>query len=138
MDNTTLNMLSVCASTLLLGACGTRVYTDRQVIREQPIVQAAAPAADRIVIVQPPAAPQEAMPPAPAANGYTWVPGRYVWRNGRWDWEAGQWVSGSIRPMPPVLQEQPPTVAPMAGARWIPGYWRYEGNDWVWTKGHWE
>lgn len=140
MDNTTLKMVSVCGSALLLGACGHRVYSEREVIREQPIVQAvAAPAPiEHITIVQPPAAPQETMPSAPSANGYTWVPGRYTWRGGRWDWEPGQWVSGSVRPMPPLMQESPPSVVPAPGARWIPGYWRYEGNDWVWSRGHWE
>jgi hypothetical protein len=140
MDNITLKMVSVCASTVLLGACGHRVYSEREVIREQPIVQTtAAPApTGQITIVQSPAAPQETMPPAPSANGYTWVPGRYVWRGGRWDWESGQWVNGSIRPMPPIVQESPPSMAPTPGARWIPGYWRYEGNDWVWSRGHWE
>jgi hypothetical protein len=127
----------VCASALLLCACGTRVV-ERQVIREQPIIQQApAQPAERIVVVQPPPAPQEDMTPAPSANGYTWVAGHYVWRDTGWTWERGRWVAGTIRPMPSPYNESP-TAAPAPSARWVPGYWDYVGNDWEWKKGHWE
>ena len=89
----------------MLAACGHRV-TEREIVREQPIVQQQQqPTTERIVIVQQPPAMQEPAPPAPAATGYTWVPGRYLWRDGRWQWESGQWVAGVVRPMPPALQE---------------------------------
>lgn len=78
------------------------------------------------------------MPPAPSANGYTWVPGRYVWRGGHWELGVGPVGQRLDPPMPPIVQESPPSMAPTPGARWIPGYWRYEGNDWVWSRGHWE
>lgn len=134
MNNTTLKTIPLCMSALLLGACGHRV-TEREVVREQPIVQAQAP--QGITIVQPPATPQEPTTPAPAASGYSWVPGHYVWNGGRWDWEAGRWVAGTVRSMPAPLQETP-TTPPASGGRWVPGYWTFSGTDWVWTRGHWE
>ena len=134
MNNTTLKTIPLCVSALLLGACAHRV-TEREVVREQPVVQAQAP--QSIMIVQPPAAPQEAPTPAPSTSGYSWVPGHYVWHGDRWDWEAGRWVAGQVRSMPAPLQETP-TTPPASGGRWIPGYWTFSGNDWVWTRGHWE
>jgi len=133
---TSLRLIPLCAGVLVLGACGHRV-TEREVIREQPIVQQApAQPAERVVIMQPPPAPQEEVAPAPSSTGYTWVAGHYVWRDG-WNWERGHWVAGSVRAMPSPYSEAP-TVAPAPGARWVPGYWDYVGNDWEWKKGHWE
>jgi|SoimicmetaTmtHAB_FD_contig_41_3974137_length_825_multi_2_in_0_out_0_2 hypothetical protein len=128
-----LKAFALCATGVLLSACGSRV-TEREVIREQPVVQPR-PAAENITIVQQPPAPLEQIPAAPA--GYSWVPGHYVWGNGRWVWEPGQWHAGAVRPMPPVLQESPPS-APLGEGRWVSGYWTFSGSDWVWTRGHWE
>ena len=133
-------MIPVCAAMLLLGACGTRV-TEREIIREQPIVRevpAPAPEPARVVIVQPPPVPVEEALPAPSATGYAWVRGHYVWRDDRWSWERGHWVAGAVRPMPPPYQEDQPSFAPRPGARWVSGYWDYVGNDWSWIRGHWE
>ena len=134
-----LRLLPVCAAALLLGACAHRV-TEHEVVREQPIVQQApaSPQPERVVVMQPPPAPQESMPPAPAASGYTWLPGHYTWHDG-WQWEPGQWVPGNVRPMPAPYDESPSSVAPPSGAsQWVPGYWDYNGSDWAWTRGHWE
>ena len=65
---TSLRAVPLCICVLLLGACATRTV-ERQVIREQPIVQQApAQPAERVVIMQP-AAPQEEIPPAPRQRG---------------------------------------------------------------------
>ncbi|HMC14981.1 MAG TPA: hypothetical protein VKI18_05075 [Albitalea sp.] len=135
--NTSLNVITIAAAAAMLGACASRVTT-HEVVREQPIVQQAQPSVvERVTVVQPPPAPSEQMPPAPAAVGYSWVPGHYVWRDSSWHWEAGQWRAGSIRPMPPALQESPPPPI-QPGARWVPGYWNFVGNDWVWVNGRWQ
>jgi hypothetical protein len=134
---TSLKILPICACAILLGACAHRV-TEREVIREQPIIQErTVQAPERVVIMQPPPAPQEDMSAAPAGGGYTWLAGHYVWRDGNWNWERGHWVQGAVRAMPPPNREDmsPP---PIPGARWVPGYWDYTGNDWTWNRGHWE
>jgi hypothetical protein len=134
---TSLRMVPLCVSVLMLGACTSRVV-ERQVVREQPIVQQApAQPAERVVIIPPPAAPQEEIPPAPSATGYAWVSGHYVWRDG-WNWQRGHWVAGSVRPMPSPYSEAPTQAPPAPDARWVSGYWDYVGNDWEWGKGHWE
>lgn len=131
---TSLRIVPLCISVLMLGACASRVV-ERQVVREQPIIQQApAQPVERVVVM--PAAPQEEIPPAPSATGYTWVAGHYVWRDG-WTWERGHWVAGTARPMPSRYAEAP-TEAPAPNARWVPGYWQFVGNDWEWRKGHWE
>ena len=112
--------------------CGTRtVVREQPIVQQQPVVER-----ERVVVMTPPAAQAETVPPAPAASGYTWVPGRYEWRDGRWVWLSGTWVSGTVRPVPAPNEEATPP-APFAGARWVPGYWRFAGNDWVWVRGHW-
>ena len=143
-----LPVVPLCASVALLAACGHRV-TEREVVREQPIVQMVQPApaavagalpAQRVIVMQPPPAPQEAVPPPPTAVGqYSWVAGHYSWRDG-WQWEPGQWVAGSVRPMPSPYREDPLAVpAPSnSAARWVPGYWEYDGRDWVWQRGRWD
>ena len=135
-----LRLLSVCAVSLVVGACAHRV-TEREVAREQPIVQQAPVTSsqpERAVVMQPPPAPQEPMTLPPATSGYTWLPGHYTWRDG-WHWEPGQWVVGNVRPMPAPYPEDPLSVAPpKGGAQWVPGYWDYDGRDWAWTSGHWE
>ena len=133
--NKVFQVIALGAAASILAACSTRVT--HEVVREQPIVQPQS-TVDRVTIVQPPPPPQESMSPAPAASGYTWVPGHYVWANGNWQWESGQWRTGSIRPMPPVREEVPPPP-PQVGARWVPGYWNIaSNNDWVWINGHWQ
>jgi hypothetical protein len=133
---TSLRTVLLCVPALMLGACASRVV-ERQVVHEQPIVQQApAQPAERVVIMPPPATPQEQIPPAPSATGYAWVAGHYVWHNG-WNWEPGHWVQGSARPMPSPYSEAP-TQPPAPDARWVPGYWDYVGHDWEWNKGHWE
>jgi WXXGXW repeat (2 copies) len=134
--------LSVLAAATL-AACSTREVireqpiVQREVVREQPIVQQQPVVErERVVVVQPPAAPSETIPPAPATAGYSWVAGHYEWRNGNWVWMPGQWVAGTVRPLPPLVQEERLTP-PSPGARWVPGYWRFAGNDWVWVRGHW-
>jgi WXXGXW repeat (2 copies) len=131
-------LLSVALAAAALGACATRTVTTREVIREQPVVQTApAPAAQpsTVMVLQPPPAPQESMPAAPAV-GYSWVAGHYEFRNGSWAWRPGQWVAGTIRPLPAPLDEsRPPPVG--ESSRWIPGHWTFIGNDWVWVKGRW-
>lgn len=130
-------ILPVCAASLMLGACAHRV-TEREIAREQPIVQPAPAQPEHVVVVQPPPVPQESMAPAPAPSGYAWLPGHYTWRDG-WHWEPGRWVTGHVRPMPAPYQEDPLAVAPPNGsAQWVPGYWDYNGSDWAWTGGHWE
>ena len=130
--NTLLKIASLGALATL-AACTTNRVT-REVVREQPIVQQAAP--ERVVVVQQPAAPVETIPPAPAATGYSWIAGHHEWRDGRWNWMPGQWVAGTVRPLPTVVQEAMPSP-PNPGARWVPGYWSLAGNDWVWVRGHW-
>jgi len=131
---TALKVVSVGAATALLAACSHTV-TEREVVRE-PVVQQVRPV-EHVTIVQPPPAPQEQMPPAPSASGYTWVPGHYAWRNGAWTWDPGQWRPGVIPAMPPLVQESIPP-APISTARWVPGYWNFGDNGWTWMKGHWE
>ena len=76
---------------LAVSACGTHT---REVVREQPIVQQQPTIErERTVVVNPPAAPVETIPPAPSASGYAWVSGHYVWRDGAWTWVPGQWVA---------------------------------------------
>ena len=131
----TLLKIATVGALATLAACTTRTVT-KETVREQPIVQQVAPAQERVVIVTPPATPTEAVPPAPAAAGYSWVAGYYEFRDGNWVWKPGQWVAGTVRPLPPVMQENP-SSPPMAGARWVPGYWTFAGNDWVWVRGRW-
>lgn len=132
--NTLLRMASL-AALASLAACTTHRVT-REVVREQPIVQQVAPQPERVVIVQPPAAPVETIPPAPATTGYSWVPGYYEWRDNRWEWRPGQWVVGAVKPLPPAIQETP-AAPPYAGARWVPGHWTLAGSDWIWVRGRW-
>ena len=129
----TLLRIATVGALATLAACTTRTVT-REVVREQPIVQQAAP--ERVVIVQQPAVPAETVPPAPSASGYSWVPGYYEWRDNTWIWKPGQWVAGTVRPVPPVIQETP-SSPPHSGARWLPGYWTFAGSDWVWVRGRW-
>src|SRR5262245_37033309 len=57
----------------------------REVVREQPVVQQQPVVErERVVVVQPPAAPSETIPAAPAVTGYSWVAGHYEWRNSNW------------------------------------------------------
>jgi hypothetical protein len=132
---TSLRMVPICMAVLMLGACASRTV-ERQVVHEQPIIQQAPAQPAERVVVMPPPAPREEIPPAPSATGYTWIAGQYVWRDG-WNWERGHWVVGSVRAMPSPYSEAP-TQVPAANARWVPGYWEYVGNDWEWKKGHWE
>jgi hypothetical protein len=89
---TTLIDFPVCASALLLGACAHRV-TERETIREQPVVVNQAPAPEQRILVTP--APREEIVASPAPSGSTWVPGRYVRRADRWEWVPGRWVAAS-------------------------------------------
>ena len=91
---TTLKVIPLCASALLLGACAQRI-TERETVREQPVLREAPPMSAS-VIVQPSAAPrEEIVAAAPASSGYTWVPGRYIRRADRWEWVPGRWVTGA-------------------------------------------
>jgi hypothetical protein len=141
----TLLKIATVGALATLAACSSHRVT-REVVREQPIVQQAAPTervvvqqaapAERVVIVQQPAAPVETIPPAPSTTGYSWVAGYYEFRDGTWAWKPGQWVAGTVRPAPALVQETTP-AQPHAGARWVPGYWSFAGNDWVWVRGRW-
>ena len=130
--------LGVAAMTVFTTAC-TRHVTEREYVtvpapaqqQQQPTV------VERVTVVQPPAAPHEEMPAAPATTGYSWVPGHYVRDDGRWKWVAGQWVAGTIAPMPQALAEATPSQ-PGPTDRWIPGYWTVDHSNWVWVKGHWD
>ena len=133
--NTSWKFIALGAAASMLGACATRVT--REIVHEQPIVQPSVERVERVTIVQPPAAPQEQIPPAPSVTGYSWIPGHHVWRDGTWVWERGQWTAGSIRAMPPVIQETPPPPT-QPGVSWVPGYWNFVGRDWVWVNGHWQ
>ncbi|TMH10276.1 MAG: hypothetical protein E6H58_20970 [Betaproteobacteria bacterium] len=129
-------LVSVGAATAMVAACSHTV-TEREVVR-QPVVQVQPQrTVENVTIIQPPPAPQEQMPPAPAATGYSWVPGHYAWRNGAWHWDQGQWRVGVVPPMPPLMQESIP-AAPVSTARWVPGYWSFGDTGWTWMKGHWE
>lgn len=128
------NVLFIAASSLAIVAC-TRTITEREIVREQPIVQPQSKV-EHITVVQPPAPPEQ-KPPPPASSGYSWVDGHYVWRDGRWTWEPGRWITGEIRPMPPIVRESPPP-APGPSAKWVPGYWSLSNNEWVWVRGHWQ
>ena len=134
--------IGVAASLTVLATGCTRHVTEREYVTVPTPVQQPAPppqptVVDRVTVVQPPAPPHEEMPPAPAATGYSWVPGHYEREDGRWKWQGGQWVAGAIRPMPPAVAESPPTqVGP--SSTWIPGYWAMDHGDWVWIKGHWD
>ena len=100
-----------------IAACGTHT---KEVVREQPIVQQQPVVErERVVVMTPPAAPTETIPPAPSPSGYTWVSGFYEFRDSRWVWVPGKWVVGSVRPVPQANSESPPP-APFAGARWVP------------------
>src|SRR5205814_3948531 len=93
------------AAAAMLAGCSHTV-TEREVVREQPIVQQRpATTVEHVTVIQPPPAPQEPMPPAPSTTGYSWVPGHYVWRDGNWSWDAGQWRLGTIPPMPQRMDE---------------------------------
>jgi hypothetical protein len=111
---------------------------ERQTVVQQPVAQEPRVVErERVVVVQPPSAPAETIPPAPAPTGYSWVSGHYEWQNGAWIWKSGYWVAGAIRPMPGALTETVPSAPPRANARWLPGHWSLAGNDWVWVRGHW-
>lgn len=136
--NTALKLVSIAAVAATFGACSTRTVT-REIVREQPIVQAAPQPTviERVTVVQPPPAPQEPMPPAPAAVGYSWVAGHYLWQDNRWVWQPGQWRAGTIRPLPTPMTESPSTPPGDPNSRWIPGHWTFVGSDWVWVRGRW-
>ena len=126
------------AAAAMVAACSHT--TEREIVREQPVVQQApapAPTVERVTVLQPPPTPQETMPAPPAPTGYTWVPGQHVFRNGQWQWESGSWRAGAVPPMPAMIQEPIP-VAPYPGSRWVPGYWSFGDNSWMWVKGHWQ
>jgi hypothetical protein len=129
-------IISAGAATAMVAACSHTV-TEREIVRQPVVEQQPATTVEHVTVIQPPAAPQEAMPPAPATTGYTWLPGHYVWRDGAWSWDAGQWRMGAVPAMPPLMQETIPP-APIATARWVPGYWNFSDNSWVWVKGHWQ
>jgi hypothetical protein len=134
--NTAWKLVSMSAAAAMVAACSHT--TEREIVREQPIVQQApTQTVERVTIVQPPPAPQETMPAPPAPTGYSWVPGHYAYRNGSWQWESGSWHAGAVPPMPPMVQESIPP-APYATSRWVPGYWSFSDNSWTWVKGHWQ
>lgn len=136
--NVVWKLTALAAAVTLVAGCGTRAT--HTVVREQPVVvqqQAPQPVVvERVTVVQPPAAPQEVAPPAPA-TGYSWVAGHHVWQDGRWVWRPGQWVAGTVRPLPAPMTEAQPAPPSDAPARWVPGYWNWGGNDWVWVRGRW-
>jgi hypothetical protein len=134
--NANWKLAPLTAAVALLAACGTRTV-EREVVREQPIVQQQPVATERVVVVQQPAPPTEQMTAPPAPTGYSWVAGHHVWQDGRWLWQPGQWVQGTARPLPQPMAEAPPMANPDANSRWVPGHWRWSGSDWVWVKGRW-
>jgi hypothetical protein len=141
--NTALKLVSMSAAAAMVAACSHT--TEREIVREQPIVQQApapapAPATtvEHVTVLQPPPAPQETMPAPPSSSGYTWVPGHYAFRNGQWQWESGTWHAGAVPPMPPMLAEAVPEPPPYPNSRWVPGYWSLADNSWTWMKGHWQ
>ncbi len=89
---TTLIVFPLCASALLLGACVHRV-TERETVREQPVVVSETPVSEQRIVVAP--APREEIVASPAPSGATWVPGRYIRRADRWEWVPGRWVTAS-------------------------------------------
>jgi hypothetical protein len=118
----TIALGAAAAAASMLAACAHRV-TEREVVREQPIIQQAPAApAEHVTIVQPPPAPRETPTAPPSATGYSWVPGHYQWRDDHWTWISGVWVAGTIQPMPPTPAQESPTTAPASTSRWIPGY----------------
>jgi hypothetical protein len=134
--NTAWKLVSMSAAAAMVAACSHT--TEREIVREQPVVQQApATTVERVTVLQPPPAPQEVMPAPPAPSGYTWVPGHYAFRSGQWQWETGSWHAGAVPPMPAMIQESMP-AAPYPGARWVPGYWSFSDNSWTWVKGHWQ
>ena len=91
---TTLKVIPLCASALLLGACAQRI-TERETVREQPVLHEAPTSAPEQRIVVAPAPREELVVTAPGPSGYTWVPGRYIRRADRWEWVPGRWVAGA-------------------------------------------
>lgn len=135
--NTALKLVSMSAAAAMVAACSHT--TEREIVREQPVVQQApAPTVEHVTVLQPPPTPQETMPAPPAPNGYTWVPGQYVFRSGQWQWESGSWHAGAVPPMPAMIQEAIPAAPPYPGSRWVPGYWSFVDNSWTWVKGRWQ
>jgi hypothetical protein len=130
-------LVSFSAVAAVMAGCSHT--TEREIVREQPVVQQAAPSTtvEHVTVLQPPPAPTEQMPPAPSASGYAWLPGHYEWQSGDWHWQPGRWQMGAVEPMPPAMQETIPTP-PFASARWVPGYWSFAENRWVWVRGHWQ
>jgi hypothetical protein len=127
-------LLPTVLAVATLAACGSRTV----IVREQaPAAVQPAPIVERVTVIQPPPAPQETQPPAPAATGYSWVPGHYAWAENRWVWQPGQWRAGTVRPMPSAMTETPPGTPPAGRTQWIPGYWSFQNNDWVWVSGRW-
>jgi hypothetical protein len=68
---------------------------------------------------QPPAAVQEAMPPAPSTV-HVWIAGCHEWQHGGWVWMPGRWVA-----------------RPRAGVMWAASHWARRGHGWVWVGGVW-
>jgi hypothetical protein len=134
--NTAWISLPAALAVATLAACGGRTVVVRDAPAPAPVVQQQ-PVIERVTIVQPPPAPQETQPPAPA-TGYSWVPGHYEWVDSRWVWQPGQWRAGTVRPMPSPMVESPPSAPPQGRTQWIPGYWSFQGNDWVWINGRWQ
>jgi hypothetical protein len=120
------------AAAAMVAACSHT--TERQIVREQPVVQQQPSTVERVTVLAAAGAPQEAMPGAARAHGYTWVPGHYAFRNGAWTWESGSGRRGTVPPMPSAMQEPIPP-APYSTSRWVPGYWTFADNSWTWV-GH--
>ena len=82
--NTAWKLVSLSAATALMAGC-SHTTTEREIVHEQPVVQQQpTTTVERVTVVQPPPAPVEQMPPAPAASGYAWLPGHYEWQAGEW------------------------------------------------------
>jgi len=73
----------------------------------------------QVVVVDPPAPPEEVVPPIPY-EGAVWAPGYYEWRGHRHVWIGGHYMHG--RP----------------GYTWRAHEWRREGRGWRMHRGGWE